>query len=105
MTGRKSSTLMRIGATSPFQPDHVARVERVGDARVLAEPLHDDGELALLVDRLRLGHLEHGGIEEGVAAEQALVGELEARLVGLDHEQVGGGDGSKRYVVPRGTTR
>ena len=54
-------------------------MERVGDARVVAAALHHDGELALLVDRLGLGHLDDRRVEQGVAPEQAPVGQREAR--------------------------
>lgn len=68
---------------------HVAGVERIGHPRVLVAPLHDDHELAGLVDRLGLGHLDHRRVEQGVASEEAAVGQLEAGPDGLDGQQVG----------------
>jgi hypothetical protein len=75
-----------------------------GEGGDLAPAPHPDPELAPLVVRVGLGGLQHPGVEQGVVAEQPLVGQDE--LVALDEqEEVVGGGGTTRWVVPLGTTR
>jgi hypothetical protein len=75
-----------------------------GEGGDLAAAAHPDPEFTSLVVRVGLGGLQHPGVEQGVVAEQPLVGQDE--LVALDEqEEVVAVVGTTRWVVPLGTTR
>jgi hypothetical protein len=70
--------------------DDVQRMVREGEGGDLAPAPHPDPEAAPLVVRVGLGRLQHPRVEQGVVAEQPLVGQDE--LVPLDEqEEVVGG--------------